>query len=174
MSAFGSLWLATGVAAGFALFTSSIAHAQVTAQGYGVIGSGRYTNRLPSGRGDTLTTSGNTGVVSAGVEALVGGRFGVSAEAGFQGYGSTVTVDGLFELRQARQRVAPFLRAGFTHDTGEYSNAYNGPNVGGGVNVWLHPHAGLRVEYLHIAQSLAGASGWTEDRDLVRVGVSFR
>jgi hypothetical protein len=150
----------------FALFGTSKAHAQTSVQGYGALGSGRYSNRFASGP--------IGGTVVGGGEVLIGGRFGGAVEVGFDGWVPTVSVDGLIELRDARQCVVPFVRVGLTHSSGEYGNTYNGPNVGAGVNLWLLPRAGLRVEYLHVVQALSGTSGWTENRDLVRVGVGFR
>ena len=146
------------------VLTTSVAHAQ-TVQGYGVLGKGRYSNHV---------ASGPMGAIAAGGEVLIAGRVGAGAEVGLEAYGSTVAVDGLFELRDATRRIVPFVRAGFTHSTGEYSNTYNGPNVGVGANFWLQPRVGLRLEYLHVVQTLSGASAWTDNLDLLRVGVSFR
>ena len=154
-----------GALAILVLLATSEAHAQTMVQGYGVWGKGRFSNQV---------ASGPIGALAAGGEVLIAGWVGGSAEVGFEGYGSTVSLDGLVQLQHARRRFVPFIRAGFTHSNGEYTNTYSGPNVGAGVNLWLRPRAGLRVEYVHVVQTLSGFPAWTEKDDFVRVGVSFR
>jgi len=150
----------------FALGLTSTAHAQTVAQGYGVVGNGRYSNRFASGPlGGTFAFGG---------EVLARGQFGGSVEGGLDGVAPTFSIDGLLALRHARQRIVPFIRAGFTHSSGEYSNTYDGPNAGGGVTFWLNPRVGIRAEYLHVVRTLSGTSLWTENSDVVRMGVSFR
>jgi len=154
-----------GALAILTFLATSEAHAQTIVQGYGVLGKGRYSNHV---------TSGSIGTLAAGGEVLIAGWLGGGAEVGFEAYGSTLSLDGLVQLQHARRRFVPFIRAGFTHSNGEYSNTYSGPNVGAGVNLWLRPRAGLRVEYVHVVRTLSGFPAWTEKDDFVRVGVSFR
>jgi hypothetical protein len=145
------------------LLTASAAHAQ-TFEGYTAVGNGRYSNQFASGKmGPTI---------AAGADVFFAPRFSVEGEVGLDEFFPTVSLDGMVQLRtRASARVVPFIRAGFTYTNAEYSASYNGPNVGGGVILWLRPRTGLRVEYLHVVQN---AFGWTENHDLGRVGVSFR
>jgi len=159
--------LSLGTLALLTLLATNNAHAQ-SFQGYGLLGGGSYSNQFGSGRLGLSTIAG-------GADVLIARGFGVEGEVGLDGLSPTTSLDGVFQIqRLGAGRVVPFVRAGFTHTVGEYSNTYNGPNIGVGVNLWLRPRAALRVEYLHIAQTLAGATGWTENHDLMRVGVSFR
>jgi hypothetical protein len=155
--------LSLGTLALLTLLATDNAHAQ-SFQGYGLLGRGSYSNRFGSGGLDT---------VAGGADVLIARGFGVEGEVGLVGLGPTASLDGVFQIqRLGAGRVVPFVRAGLTHTKGEYSSTYDGPNVGGGLILWLRPHAGLRVEYLHVVQSMSG--GWTENHDLLRVGVSFR
>src|SRR5262249_16529362 len=106
-------------------------------------------------------------------DVLIARKFGVEGEAGLDTFYPTASFDVVVQLQhRSVGRVVPFVRAGFTHTNGEYGATHNGPNVGGGLILWLGARAGLRAEYLHVVQSTTG--GWTENHDLMRVGVSFR
>ena len=157
--------LSMGTLALLTLLAATDAHAQ-TFYGYTVLGGGASSNQFASG------PMGPT--VAGGADVLIARRFGIEGEVGLdEFYYPTVSLDGVVQLqRRAVSRLVPFVRAGFTHTKGEYSVTYNGPNVGGGLILWLSPRAGLRAEYLHVVQSTIG--NWTENHDLIRVGVSFR
>src|SRR5215813_14779468 len=131
--------LSMGTLALLTLLGTSDAHAQ-TFQGYGVFGEGSYSNQFGSGRlGPT---------VAGGADVLIARKFGVEGEVGLDTFYPTASFDVVVQLQhRSVGRVVPFVRAGFTHTNGEYGATHNGPNVGGGLILWLGARAGLRAEY---------------------------
>jgi hypothetical protein len=138
------------------------------ALGYGIAGPAGFTGFFGS--------SGALIHAAGGGELLAGGRLGGGGEFGVlagSGGGLVVTsLNGVYHGYRItdEEKVQPFLTGGYTHmSSGEGS--FNAWNVGGGVDVWVKPHVGLRVEYRdHIRPDDRGAVHyWT-----IRAGVVFR
>lgn len=104
------------------------------------------------------TVGGQTGVagvqVGAGIgyERLVYKGLGLGGE--FEGFGgpdarAIVSANGSYHFRQsASQKLAPFVAAGVS-GVGACGDACGGVaalNFGGGINYWLRPNRGLRLE----------------------------
>jgi len=142
----------------------------VSGLGYGFFGLGAATFE-----GD----SEGTWHVGGGGEAVFRDGFGVGAELGYldwlenggDGLG-VLSVNGAshFNGGAAARRWRPFVSGGYTlgFDGGVSENLFN---IGGGVDIWLKPRFGLRVELRdHI---------WSDEGDTVhfwgvRFGVTFR
>ena len=157
----GLLTLAVAVAG--LVLGASTAHAQVGVEAYAVAAVGRYSNAF---------ASGSDVEVAAGAELLFARRIGVAAEVGSTGVGRRVSLDGTVHFpRGTRARLEPFLQAGYTRSTGEFSNTYHGWNAGGGVRYWVRPRLGLRLEFVEMVQHL---DTWTERYHFARFGITFR
>ena len=141
----------------------------VSGLGYGFVGLGAATSE---------GESQGTWHVGGGGEVLFRDAFGVGAEIGYltlmeaaesDGFG-VLSVNGSYHFNggASARRWRPFLTGGYTlgFDGGSSESFFN---VGGGVDFWMKPGVGLRLEFRdHI---------WTqEDVHLwgVRIGVTFR
>jgi hypothetical protein len=142
----------------------------VSGLGYGFLGVGAAV-----GDGDST----GTWHVGGGGEAIFADAVGVGAEIGYlnsfeegsDGIGM-LSINGTYHFGggNTSAKVRPFLTGGYSlgFSGGETDSLFN---VGAGVDFWLKPKVGLRVEFRdHI---------WTEDNDTlqflgVRVGVTFR
>jgi hypothetical protein len=156
-------------AAALAQSGSSAPVKTVSGLGYGFFGVGAAV-----GDGDST----GTWHVGGGGEAIFADALGIGAEIGYlnsfeensDGIG-VFSVNGAYHFGggSSSAKVRPFVTGGYT--LGFRDGHANLFNVGGGVDFWLKPRVGLRVEFRdHI---------WTEDNDTVqflgvRVGVTFR
>ena len=138
--------------------------------GYGFLGLG-----AASFEGDSV----GTWHVGGGGEAVFRDAFGVGAEFGYlswleessDGLG-VLSVNGAYHFNGAAgaARWRPFVSGGYTlgFDGDVTENLFN---IGGGVDYWLKPRVGLRIEFRdHV---------WAEDGETVhfwgvRFGVTFR
>lgn len=162
-------WLVSVPAAAIAQTGSGAPARPVSGLGYGFFGVG-----AAAGEGDS------TGIwhLGGGGEAIFADAIGLGAEIGYlnsfeadsEGLG-IFSVNGAYHFGGGSRsaRVRPFVTGGYTLAFRDgHANLFN---VGGGVDVWLKPKVGLRVEFRdHI---------WTEENDTlqflgVRVGVTFR
>ena len=164
---FRTCWLATALTLAMSisgvLLGASTAHAQVGVEGHAVLAVGGYSNHF---------ASGNDNELAAGGEVLFARRVGVSAEVALVAFGGRASLDGTVHFPHGeRAKLDPFIQAGFTRSTGEYSNVYHGWNVGAGVSYWVRPRLGLRVEFVETVQHL---DTWTEQYHLARFGITFR
>jgi len=117
--------------------------------------------------------------VGGGGEAIFRDAFGVGAEMGYLGWLEeggdglgVLSVNGAYHFGGGAnaRRWRPFVTGGYTlgFDGDVTENLFN---IGGGVDFWMKPRVGLRLEFRdHI---------WSEDGDAVhfwgvRVGVTFR
>ncbi len=139
-------------------------------QGYlfGAIGKSAYTSR--------------TAQVGAGIgfERLFGP--GIGAGLDFQGYGVDgrnesyggirFTANGSYHFRDFALKLVPFATGGYTGDVacGSGCGSRSGFNFGGGVNYWITPNRGLRLEVRdHVIREYGPATHTPE----FRVGFSF-
>ena len=141
----------------------------ISGLGYGFGGVGAAI-----GEGDST----GTWHLGGGGDAIFADAVGIGAEIGYlnsfeedsEGVG-VFSVNGSYHFGGGSPsgKVRPFVTGGYT--LGFRDGHANLFNVGGGVNFWLKPKVGLRVEFRdHI---------WVEDNDTlqflgVRVGVTFR
>jgi len=162
-------WLVGVPAAAIAQSGGSTPAKPVSGLGYGFAGVGAAI-----GDGDST----GTWHVGGGGEAIFAGAIGVGAEIGYlnsfeedsEGIG-VFSVNGSYHFGggSPSRKVRPFVTGGYT--LGFQDGHANLFNVGGGVDFWLKPKVGLRVEFRdHI---------WTRDNDTVqflgvRAGVTFR
>ncbi|MBS1117398.1 MAG: hypothetical protein H6Q87_1782 [candidate division NC10 bacterium] len=163
-------WLVAVPAVALAQSGGSAPAKPVSGLGYGFFGVGAAT-----WEGE----SEGTWHVGGGGEALFRDAFGVGAEMGYLSWleeGSdglgVLSVNGSYHFNggTSARRWRPFLTGGYTLGfDGEMSE--NLFNVGGGVDVWMKPRVGLRLEFRdHI---------WSEEGDTIhfwgfRIGVTFR
>ena len=115
-------------------------------------------------QGYLFGTVGNTGLwsgqkigVGVGGERLfkagigLGGElqaFGLTANGGTAG-GLLVAADGSYHFRLPERRWVPFMTAGYSGIaacSGGGCGGLNGFNYGAGVNYWIKPNRGLRLE----------------------------
>ena len=139
--------------------------------GYGFVGLGAVTSS-----GESM----GTWHVGGGGEAVIRDAIGIGAEIGYlngleepdeSGLG-VFSLNGSYHFNggEASRRFRPFLTAGYTlgFAADGHENLFN---IGGGVDYWLKPKVGLRVEFRdHV---------WSGDEDTlhfwsVRFGVTFR
>jgi len=162
-------WLVGVPAAALAQSAGTAPAKPVSGLGYGFAGLGAAV-----GEGDST----GTWHLGGGGEVIFADAVGVGAEIGYlnsfeedsEGIG-VFSVNGTYHFGGGSPsgKVRPFVTGGYT--LGFRDGHVNLFNVGGGVNVWLKPKVGLRVEFRdHI---------WVEDNDTlqflgVRVGVTFR
>ncbi len=118
--------------------------------------------------------------LGGGGEAVLADAFGVGAELGYlagtsgasEGIG-TFSVNGTYHAfpRQPARKVRPFVTAGYTLGFRFQEGHANMWNFGGGVNFWLKPRTGLRVEFRDHVYSGGGEGThfWG-----ARAGVIFR
>jgi hypothetical protein len=162
-------WLLAAPAAALAQSGSSAPVKTVSGLGYAFAGVGAAVGE-----------GGSTGTwhLGGGGEAIFADAVGVGAEIGYlnsfeedsEGIG-VFSVNGAYHFGGGSHsgKVRPFITGGYT--LGFRDGHANLFNVGGGVDFWLKPKVGLRVEFRdHI---------WTEENDTVqflgvRVGVTFR
>lgn len=119
--------------------------------------------------------SSDTGLhAAAGSELLAAGRAGAGAEFGILAGGGAplfvTSINGVFHVVPARQKLSPFLTGGFTHmSSGEGS--FRAWNAGAGVDYWIKDRVGVRVEFHdHVRPDPRGTVHyWT-----FRAGVSVR
>ena len=111
--------------------------------GYGVVGIGGTS----SGSLATLHTG-------AGGEGLLYKGLGLGAEVVYvgplqrlnEGFGILSTdVSYHFVRRPSNQKLVPFITGGYS--MGFRSGVIGGGNIGGGVQYWVQPHLGLRLEF---------------------------
>jgi hypothetical protein len=114
--------------------------------------------------------------LGGGVEQLFPHRVGVAAELGAVGsWRNYHTAIGMFSVNGTyhfmdRSRLDPFVTAGYS--LGFRSGTLNFGNYGGGANIWLADHLGLRIEFrdhLHVSNRVPNLHYWG-----VRFGVAFR
>jgi hypothetical protein len=163
-------WLVAMPAAVFAQSGGTAPARSVGGLGYGFAGFGGA-----AGEGESTSTWH----VGGGGEAIFGDAVGVGAEIGYlnsfedsaEGIG-VFSANGSYHFNggAATRRLRPFVTGGYT--LGFASDGHqNLFNVGGGVDYWLKPKVGLRIEFRdHI---------WHEENDTlhfwgVRAGVTFR
>jgi Outer membrane protein beta-barrel domain len=158
-------WLVGVPAAALAQSGGSAPARPVSGLGYAFGGLG-----AASGEGESTATWH----IGGGGEAIFADAIGVGAEIGYlnsfeedsQGIG-VFSVNGSYHFGSGKWR--PFVTGGYT--LGFRDGHANLFNLGGGVQYWLKPSVGLRIELRdHI---------WTEENDTahfwgVRVGVTFR
>ncbi len=163
-------WLISVPAAALAQSGGSAPAKPVSGLGYGFAGVGAAT---------WDGESEGTWHVGGGGEALFRDAFGVGAEMGYLSWleeGSdglgVLSVNGSYHFNggSSTRRWRPFLTGGYTLGfDGETSE--NLFNVGGGVDYWVKPRVGLRLEFRdHV---------WSDGGETVhfwgaRVGVTFR
>jgi hypothetical protein len=112
--------------------------------------------------------------VGFGGEGFVYKGLGMGAEVGYmdQDYlmGST-NVSYHFWPRTRDGKVEPFVTTGatFFHNWGSGKDDY-GANAGGGINIWLHKHAALRLEVRDIVTFPYGPQHTVS----IRFGITFK
>jgi len=143
------------------------------AQGYLVFGLGPGTK---------VSTHPLVWQVGGGGEGFLYKGLGIGAEAGYVYWSRSIwpvkavtasaDLSYHFGRRARRGNLDPFVLWGGSI-VGPAGGGRGEPavNFGGGTNVWLGKHAGLRLEF----RDIAGASYWNFDEYLSwRVGVTFR
>lgn len=142
----------------------------VSGLGYGFFGVGAAT---------CCGDSTGTWHAGGGGEAVIGDAVGIGAEIGYlnlvesgsDGLG-VFSVNGAYHFfpGQPSHRVRPFVTGGYT--LGFASDGHeNLLNFGGGVDYWLKPKVGLRVEF---RDHVWGEEGDTLHFWSVRFGVTFK
>lgn len=135
--------------------------------GYAFIGPGST-----SGRGSATTLH-----VGGGGELLTNIGVGIGAEGGYlfpprtpdKGLG-TGSLNGYYHfVDQGRSRWDPYVSGGYT---GLFRSGYlNAGNYGGGVNYWVSPSTGVKIEF---RDHVASAFGRNVHYWAFRVGINFR
>lgn len=128
--------------------------------------------------------------VGGGGERLVYHGLGLGAELGYlspwSSFGSggwgvvSPDVSYHFTPSASHPRLEPFVTGGYTVFLNSFGNVSDGVNFGGGVNVWLRKHVGLRLELRDqvtqpslVFPARRGATG-TEQLVDFRIGMTFR
>ena len=163
-------WLACAPGPAFAQAAAPGQAKAVSGLGYGFFGIGAAT---------CCGESTGTFHFGGGGEAVLRDAFGIGAEIGYiapweessDGVGA-MSINGTFHFfpNQPSRKARPFLTGGYTlgFDEGVTENLFN---VGGGVDYWMTPKVGLRIELRdHV---------WSEGGDTmqfwgVRFGVTIR
>lgn len=135
--------------------------------GYAVLGPGKASGR----GGATLLHVGGGGELLTNVGA------GIGAEGGFlfppehpdDGLGSG-SLNGYYHLLdRGHSRWDPYVTGGYT---GLFRSAYfNAGNYGGGVNYWVSPNTGVKLEF---RDHVASVFGRTRHYWAFRFGINFR
>jgi hypothetical protein len=116
-----------------------------------------------------------------GFERLFGPGIGVGAElqgygvnGGSGGYGGIrFTANGSYHFRASESKLVPLVTAGFTGDavcSGGGCGGLSGFNFGGGVNYWIKPNRGLRLEF---RDHVLSEYGYARHAPEFRVGFAF-
>ena len=165
-------WLVGMPPAALAQSASGTPARAVGGLGYGFVGVGAVTSG-----GESM----GTWHVGGGGEAVIRDAIGIGAEIGYLNWLEEPDESGLgvfsvngsyhFNGGEASRRFRPFLTGGYTlgFAADGHENLFN---VGGGVDYWLKPKVGLRVEFRDHVWSGDGEDTlhfWS-----VRFGVTFR
>jgi hypothetical protein len=139
--------------------------------------SNGYLVVAPGFVGSSGGTSDTTLHFAIGGEAIIGRGFGAGAEVGYftpardMGAGIGIaSVNGYYHFRHSRSvRTDPFVTGGYSllFRTG----TLNTFNFGGGANIWLAKHAGIRAEFRDHVYPEGNSGVHYVD---FRFGVSFR
>ncbi len=136
-------------------------------QGYVFFGPG---NDFTGGSQPTTLTLG------AGAEGFFARGLGFGAELGWvgaarsfrDGYG-LVNLDGIYQFNNTRdKKVSPFIVAGYSRSFGG-GGSFNAFNGGGGVNIWMKPKFGLRLEFRAL-----DVQTYDNHPYMFRIGLTFR
>lgn len=120
-----------------------------------------YVTAAPGG----ISVAGNTAKAlygAVGAEGLVSSGIGLGAEAGairqvspgWHGVLTYVSTNVYYHLIQTGDQTDPFVTVGYTslfrgahHEAGQDPGQANLINFGGGLNYWMRPNLGAKIEF---------------------------